>query len=58
MTFQAERPHIRQVALSTAFRNWNDVIGVPETAAPVLLQLPFFQKLPARPVIELAKIFS
>ena len=58
MTFQAKRPHILQVAFAAAFSHGNDVIGIPQTAAPAFFQLPFFQKLPARPVVELAKFFA
>jgi hypothetical protein len=57
MTFQTERAHIRQIAFAAAFSHGNDVVGIPQAAAPAFIQLPFFQKLPARPVVKLAKFF-
>jgi len=57
MTFQAERAHICQIAFAATLSHGNDVIGIPQTAAPAFLQLPFFQKLPAHPVVEFAKFF-
>src|SRR5882762_69385 len=34
------------------------MVRIPQAAAPTLFQLPVFQKLPARAVIELAKMFT
>src|SRR5579859_605380 len=34
------------------------MIGIPQAPAPALFHLPFFQKLPPRPVIQLAKLLA
>lgn len=33
MTLQTKRPHVGQIALTAAFRNGSDVIGVPKCLA-------------------------
>jgi hypothetical protein len=54
MALQAEGAHVGQVALSAAFDDWDDVVGVPQVAAgaPVLFELT------ARLVVELALVFA
>ena len=43
MAEKAKRPDIRQVACSAAFRDGNNMIGVPERAAVDRLQSPLLE---------------
>ena len=58
MTEQAERADVVEVALTSSLGDGKDVIGIPQAAARSFTQFPFFQKLPARTVIQLAKILA
>jgi hypothetical protein len=56
MALQAEGPHVRQVALTAAFRDRNDVVGVPERFPAAFAQVPGFQKLTASCIVEFSEI--
>lgn len=56
MALKAERSHVRQIALAAAFRDRDDVIGVPKRFPAALAQVPGFQKLTSRRIVQLAQI--
>jgi len=53
---QAECTHIREIALASAFRDRNDVIGVPKRFAAALAQFPLLEELAARGEVQLAHV--
>jgi hypothetical protein len=53
---QAERPHVREIALPAAFRDRHSVIGVPERFPAALAKFPPLEKLPPRGEIQLAHV--
>ena len=56
MTFEAECPHIRKIALASPFRYRKDVIGVPQRPAEAVPQIPFAQESVAGFVVQLEKM--
>ena len=56
MAEQAERAEIGKVALPSAFRHRQNVIGIPQRFPAGLAQTPILQKLPARRVVEFAHV--
>lgn len=58
MAAQAKCAHVRQVALPTAFRDGNNVIGVPHRFTAAFFKLPVFEKLAPRREIEFAHFLA
>jgi hypothetical protein len=56
MAEEAERSHVREVALAAAFRHGHDVVCIPKRLPAAFAQSPGFQKLAARSVVEFAEI--
>ena len=56
MAQQAERSHVRQIALPSPFRDRYEVIGVPQRLPATLADFPSFEKLASRRVIELPHV--
>ena len=54
MTEQTKSPHVGEIALAAAFHDGDDVVGVPQIAAPA----PVLLELLSGCVIELAFIFA
>jgi hypothetical protein len=58
VTLETQRAHVRQIALSAAFRYRHDVIGIPQAFPAFLRQSPVFQEFSTRREIETAHILS
>jgi len=56
VALQAKRPHIREVALPSAFGNRHDVVRIPKRFPAPFAQFPRFQKLASSRIVELAQI--
>jgi hypothetical protein len=56
VAFEAECPHVGKIALAAAFRDRQNVIGVPERFPAAFAEPPGFEKLAAGGVVELAQI--
>ncbi len=56
MAEDAERPHIREIALPSAFRNRHDVVRIPKRFSAALAKFPPLEKLPSRGKIQLAHV--
>src|SRR5579863_9479880 len=56
MTQEAEGTHVRKIALSAAFRDWHDMVRIPQRFPAAFAQPPLFQKPAAGRIVEFAHI--
>lgn len=52
VALQAKRSHIREVALPSAFRHRQNVVGIPERLSAAFGKTPLFQKPPPRRIVQ------
>ena len=53
---EAEGPHVIQIALPAAFRDGDDMVGVPKGFSAAFGDAPFLEEFSARGVIQLPQV--